>query len=108
MITNIIITKIAAIGGTNIDAVETATAVPVSTVATMGFAIPPVVAVDVNLPAAFAPLIAVAVPPPAMIAKDQVTTGSKFATVDTTTAVPAMAANGTATLSNALSTQGMK
>ncbi len=98
----------AAIGGTKIDAVETATAVPVSTVATTGLAIPPVVAVDVNLPAAFAPFIAVAVPPPAMIAKDHVTTGSRFATVDTTTAVPAMAASGTAILSNALSTHGMK
>lgn len=102
------ITRIAAIGGTNIEAVETATAVPVSMVETTGFATPPVVAVDVSLPAALAPLMAVAVPPPAMIAKDQVITGSKLATVETITAVPAIAAKGIAKESKALSTQGMK
>ena len=52
--------------------------------------------------------MAVAVPPPAIMAKDQVTTGSKLATVDTITAVPAMAAKGTAKLSSKLSTQGIK
>ena len=98
----------AAIGGTNIEAVETATAVPVSMVDTTGLATPPVVAVEVILPAAFAPLIAVAVPPPAMMANDQVIMGSKLATVDTITAVPAMAARGTAKPSRALSTHGMK
>ena len=108
MIAKIIITSIAARSGANIDAAETTIAVPVSTVDTMGFATPPVVAVEVNLPAAFAPLIADAVPPPAMMAKDQVTTGSKSAIVDTITAVPAMAANGRAILSKALSTQGIK
>ena len=102
------ITKIIAIGGTKIDAVDTATAVPVSTVETTGFAKPPVVAEDVNLPAAFAPFIAVAVPPPAIIAKDHVITGSKSATVDTITAVPAIAASGMAILSRILSNQGMK
>ncbi len=102
------ITNIAAMGGTKIEAVETATAVPVSTVDTSGLATPPVVADDVSLPAALAPLIAVAVPPPAIIAKDHVITGSKSVTVDTITAVPAMAAKGTAKASKALSTQGMK
>ncbi len=101
-------TKMAAMGGTNIEAVETATAVPVSMVDTTGFATPPVVAVEVILPAALAPLIAVAVPPPAIMANDHVTTGSKLATVDTITAVPAIAARGTAKLSKALSTHGIK
>ena len=101
-------TRMIANGGTKIDAVETATAVPVSTVDTTGFAKPPVVAVDVRRPAALAPFMALAVPPPAIMASDQVTTGSKLATVDTMTAVPAMAAKGRAILSNALSTHGMK
>ncbi len=101
-------TKTAANIGANIDATETTTAVPVSTVATTGFANPPVVAVEANLLVAPAPLIAVAVPPPAIMAKDQVTTGSKLATVDTITAVPAIAAKGTAILSKRLSTHGIK
>lgn len=98
----------AAMGGTKIDAVLTATAVPVSTVDTNGLAKPPVVPLDASLPAAFAPLIIVAVPPPAIMAKDQVTTGSKLAAVETTTAVPAIPAKGMARLSKALSTQGIK
>src|SRR5690606_13902460 len=103
-----IMTSMAAKGGIRMEAVDTTTAVPVSTVDTRGFAIPPVVAVEANLPVAFAPLMAVAVPPPAMMARDQVTTGSRLATVDTITAVPAMAAKGIAKLSRTLSTQGMK
>jgi len=98
----------AAIGGTKIDAVLTVTAAPVSKVETTGLANPPVVPVDVSLPAAFAPLMAVAVPPPAIMAKDQVTTGSILTAVDTTTAVPAIPAKGRAMPSKALSTQGMK
>lgn len=98
----------AAMGGANMEAVETATAAPVSTVETTGLATPPVVAVEVILPAALAPLMAVAVPPPAMMAKVQVVIGSKLATVDTITAVPAIPAKGTAKLSKALSTHGMK
>ncbi len=90
------------------EAVETVTAVPVSTVETMGLAMPPVVAVDANLPVALAPLMAAAVPPPAMMANDHVITGSRFAMVETMTAVPAMAAKGMARLSSALSTHGMK
>lgn len=98
----------AAMGGTKIDAVLTATAVPVSTVDTNGLAKPPVVPLDASLPAAFAPLIIVAVPPPAIMAKDQVTTGSKLAAVETTTVVPAIPAKGMARLSKALSTHGIK
>ncbi len=105
---NIIMTNIAATIGAKIDAVVTKSAVPVSTVETTGFARPPVAAVEANLLVAPAPFMAEAVPPPAMIAKDQVTTGSKSATVDTITAVPAMPAKGTAKLSKRLSTQGMK
>lgn len=94
--------------GANIEATVTTAAVPVSTVDTMGLPRPPVVAVEVSRLVAPAPLIAVAVPPPAIIANAHVTTGSRFATVETITAVPAMAAKGTAKLSNRLSTQGMK
>lgn len=108
MIIKIIITNTAAKIGANIDAILTTAAVPVSTVASIGLARPPVVVEDANLPVAPAPRMAVAVPPPAIIAKDQVTTGSKFATVETITAVPAIAAKGTAKLSNTLSTQGIK
>jgi len=100
------ITSMAARKGANIEAALTTTAVPVSKVDITGFANPPVVAEEANLPVAPAPLIAVAVPPPAIIAKDQVTTGSRLATVETMTAVPAIAAKGTATLSNRLSTHG--
>ena len=96
------------ITGAKMEAVDTAMAVPVSAVETMGLAKPPVVAVEVNLPVALAPLIADAVPPPAIMAKDQVMTGSRSATVDTITAVPAIAANGMAKLSKILSTQGIK
>src|SRR5690606_20615133 len=103
-----IMTNMAAKGGTSMDAVDTTTAVPVSTVDTKGFAIPPVVAVEPTLPAAFAPFMAVAVATPAMIARDQVITGSRSATVETITAVPAKAAKGIAKLSRTLSTQGMK
>ena len=45
MTIKIIITKTMANGGTKIEAVETATAAPVSTVETIGLATPPVVAV---------------------------------------------------------------
>ena len=102
------ITKKAAIIGAKIETAETTSAVPVSTVDTTGFAMPPVVAVEANRVVAPAPFIAVAVPPPAIIANDQVTTGSKLATVETITAVPAIAAKGMATLSNRLSTHGIK
>ncbi len=81
---------------------------PVSTVETIGFAIPPVVAVDANRVVEVDALIADAVPPPAIIANDHVIKGSKSAAVDNITAVPANAANGTAIVSNKLSSQGIK
>ena len=101
-------TSITANIGAKIEAVVTTRAVPDSKVDTRGFARPPVVVEDTTLPAAEAPFIAVAVPPPAIIASDQVTTGSKFARVETITAVPAIAARGMATVSSKLSTQGIK
>ena len=101
-------TNTAAKMGKKMEAVVTTIAVPVSMVETTGLPIPPVEAVDASLPVAPAPLMAVAVPPPAMMARDQVTTGSKSATVETITAVPAMAAKGTAKPSSKLSTKGMK
>ncbi len=82
--------------------------VPDSTVATMGLAIPPVVAVEANRVVLVEALMAVAVPPPAIIANDQVTTGSTSAMVESITAVPAMAANGTAIVSSKLSSHGIK
>lgn len=105
---SIIITKIAAMGGAKMEAVETATAVPVSMVDTTGFAKPPVVEEEASLPVALAPFMAVAVPPPAIMANDHVTTGSRSTIVETITAVPAIPANGMAKLSKALSTHGIK
>ena len=81
---------------------------PVSTVETMGFAMPPVVAEEAKRVVEVDVLIAVAVPPPAIIANDQVMTGSRSAAVDNITAVPATAAKGTAIVSSALSNQGIK
>ena len=101
-------TNTAASIGANIDAAVTIAAVLVSIAEIAGLAIPPVVADEASLLVADAPLIAVAVPPPAIIANDQVTTGSRSATVETTTAVPAMAVSGRDKLSSRLSTQGMK
>lgn len=101
-------TKTAAKTGIKIEAVVTTIAVPVSTVEITGLPNPPVVALEARRPVAPAPFIAVAVPPPAIIANDQVTNGSRLATVETITAVPAIAAKGTAKLSKRLSTQGIK
>ena len=80
--------------------------VPVSTVETIGFPKPAVETDDVNRVAPEAVLMAAAVPPPAMIANAQVTTGLKSATVETMTAVPAMVANGIAMVSKRLSING--
>jgi hypothetical protein len=91
-----------AITGKNIEKDDISIDVPVSTVEIIGFAIPPVVAVD-----AVVPLITDAVPPPAIIAKAHVIIGDKSATVDTITAVPAIAAKGIAIVSNKLSNQGI-
>ena len=84
-------TRIAAKIGAKMEAVVTSAAVPVSIAEIPGLANPPVVADEVSLLVADAPLIAVAVPPPAIIANDQ-----------------AIAASGIAILSKRLSTQGMK
>lgn len=81
--------------------------VPVSTVVKTGFANPPVVVLDVSLAAEVFPLIAAAVPPPAIMAKVQVTAGLKSVTVATITAVPAKVANGKAIVSSKLSNHGM-
>lgn len=98
-----IATKIMAITGKNIETVDITRDVPVSKLETIGFPKPPVVAVDAKRVVLEVPAMAAAVPPPAIIANDQVTTGLKSATVDIITAVPASAANGTAILSNKLS-----
>ena len=103
-----IITNIIATIGKKMETADINVAVPVSKLDTMGFPKPPVVAVDANRVVLDVPAIAAAVPPPAIIAKDQVTTGSKSATVDTITAVPAIAAKGIAKLSKRLSTHGIK
>ena len=107
MINKMIKTKTIATIGNSIETADTTTAVVVSTVETTGFATPPVVAVDANLVAPEVPATAAAVPPPAIIAKAQVINGLKSATVETITAVPAIAAKGMATESNKLSTYGM-
>ena len=83
-------------------------AIAVSTTDTAGFASPPVPIVEaIRLPAA-APLMAVAVPPPAIMARLQVITGSIPVKVETMTAVPAKAARGIARESRRLSTQGIE
>jgi hypothetical protein len=107
-IQKIINTRITASIGKTMASKDIIIDVPVSTVETTGLAMPAVDAVEANLAVLVEVLIAVAVPPPAIIAKAQVTTGSKSATVETITAVPAMAANGMAILSNKLSNQGIK
>jgi len=101
-------TKMIAKTGKIIDTNDIKMEVPVSTVDITGFPIPPVVTVDVSLAALEVPAIAAAVPPPAMMANAQVISGLKSATVDNIIMVPAKAANGTAILSNKLSTYGIK
>ena len=88
----------------NTEIMDMAIDVMVSTVDTTGFAIPPVVVVDAKrvIPEELA--TAAAVPPPAIMAKAQVTTGLKSATVDTITVVPAIPAKGMAMESSTLST----
>ena len=93
--------------GAKRDAVDIMIEVPVSAVDTTGFPIPPVVVVDVSLVADEALFITPAVPPPAIIANDQVIKGFKSATVETNTAVPAIVASGIAMVSNKLSIKGI-
>lgn len=89
------------------DAIAITIEVPVSTVVKTGFASPPVVVLEVSLAAEVFPLIAVAVPPPAIIARVQVTIGLKSVTVATITAVPAKVAKGKAMVSSTLSSHGI-
>ena len=89
--------------GKNTSKTEPTIEVPVSKVATTGFAIPPVVVVDANRVALVVPATAAAVPPPEIIAKAQVNTGLKSATVETITGVPATATKRMVTESNTLS-----
>lgn len=92
-----------AITGKKIEINDMSIEVPVSTVETTGFPKPAVVTVEVKRVAPEAPDIAAAVPPPAIIANAQVIVGLKSATVETITAVPTIAANGTAIVSKRLS-----
>ena len=94
--------------GAKMDKADITMEVPVSTVETIGLAKPAVVAVEANLVVLVDAFTAVAVPPPAIIANAQVIAGLKSATVETITAVPAMAARGMAMASNRLSSQGIK
>ena len=100
-------TKIIANIGKKTATIDKITDVPVSIVETNGFPNPAVETVDPNLVALAELFTAAAVPPPAIIAKAQVTTGLKSATVDTITAIPANVAKGIATVSNKLSTTGI-
>ena len=93
--------------GKNIVTIDITKAVPVSMVDTTGLPVPAVVAVEAKRVAPKTPEIAAAVPPPAIIANVQVISGLILTTVDTITAVPAIAARGTATASSKLSMKGM-
>ncbi len=108
MIKNTISTNTKANRGRKMETTDITKEVPVSMVETIGFATPPVVAVDVMRVALEVPEIAAAVPPPAIMANAQVTTGLKSDTVESITAVPANAANGTEMVSKRLSTYGIK
>ncbi len=100
--------KIPARIGRKIEITDRTIEVIVSNIETMGLPIPPVVTVEVKRVAPEVPATAAAVPPPAIIANDQVITGLKSITVDSIITVPARAANGTAILSNRLSIYGTK
>jgi len=89
------------------DNIDMSVEIPVSTVVSTGFANPAVVVLEVSLAADAFPLIAAAVPPPAIIANAQVIMGSKSVIVATITAVPAKVANGKAIVSSALSNHGI-
>lgn len=82
-------------------------AVPVSAVETTGFPKPAVFTDDANRVIVVIPCMAVAVPPPAIIANPQVIMGSKCTNVDAIAAVPAIAANGVAIVSKRLSINGI-
>ncbi len=101
------ITKIIARTGKKIETMDITTEVPVSSVETKGFPKPAVETVEPNRVALAELFTAAAVPPPAIIAKAQVITGLKSATVETIIAVPAIVAKGIATVSKRLSTTGI-
>src|SRR5690606_40786610 len=100
-------TNINASIGIKIEAKDIKAAIAVSTVVIIGFAIPAVDAVEVSRAAEAFPFMAAAVPPPAIMARAQVTTGFKSVTVATITAVPANVASGSAMVSSKLSSHGM-
>ncbi len=100
-------TKIKATSGKKIDTIAITIEVPVSIVETRGLPSPAVESDDVNRVALEVPLMIAAVPPPAIMAKAQVTTGLKSETVETITAVPAIVAKGIAIVSKRLSIKGI-
>lgn len=93
--------------GRKIDRMDIANEIPVSAVEITGLPIPAVLTDEVALAAPIPVLMAAAVPPPAIIAKAHVTTGSNSANVDTIITVPAKVANGIAIVSSKLSIKGM-
>ena len=100
-------TKIIARTGEKIETMDITAEVLVSSVVKNGLPKPAVETVDPNRVVLAELFTAAAVPPPAIIAKDQVIKGLKSATVDTITAVPARVASGIAIVSNRLSTTGI-
>ena len=101
------ITKIIASTGKKIETMDITTEVTVSSVVTKGFPKPAVETVDPNLVALAELFTTAAVPPPAIMARAQVTTGLRSATVDTIIVVPARVASGIAIASKRLSTTGI-
>ena len=101
-------TTIIEITGTTIASKLIINELPISAVAINGFAIPNVVVEDATRVVAVVPEMAAAVPPPAIIAKLQVITSGKSTSTAAITIVPAIAANGTAIVSNTLSIKGTK
>lgn len=102
------ITKIKAIRGKKMASTESITEVTDSTAETTGFASPAVAVVDARRVVEVELFMAVAVPPPAIMANTQVKKGSKSAMVDSMIAVPATAAKGTAIVSKIWSIHGIK
>lgn len=93
--------------GKKMDITDIKNAVMVSIVDTIGFPRPPVVVVEARRVTLEEPEMAAAVPPPAITARHQETTGFISTIVDIITAVPAKAASGTEILSKTLSTNGI-
>ena len=100
-------TNIKAIIGKKIANTDKKEAAAVSVVETIGFPKPAVFTLEAARVAAVVVDIAAAVPPPAIIAKPQVSIGSKFNIVDAIATVPAIPAKGNEIVSNKLSTNGI-